>query len=155
MNLTPQSSPVWLVQRLTHDPQRKELRPDYMGSAEFEFGTLRHTFGLLAQASLTTSTYWWGRFQFWIVGTSRGTSHAHDLINDQFSTRKWRLKERTYLPEIYLEQSDYHARINAWMGCVEKHYRQDQDRDWCLFGIFTSEQAAQDFNAKIQASRIG
>lgn len=143
---TPANTPVYLVQRLNAPMGgQRPFDYDYMGSAEFEWGAIPHTFKLLGDLlpQLTITKYQCGEHACWIVATKEAKEHAYALFCDQLTESKWRLKERTAIKGAYDPNDKWGRGYVGWMGVVEKHNR--DHHPWHLFAIFKTEQGAKGF----------
>ena len=151
---SPENTPCWLVQRMkfnfTPSPDATGFHPafefDYMGSAEFEFGAIPNTARMLQARvkDLNVSLHYYGEHSVWVLGTDVGRAHAIKLFDDQMSDCKWRLKESTRIKDSYLTNTRWPSNFDCWMGVVQKA-SYDSLREWHLFGLFKTYEAAQAF----------
>lgn len=99
----------WLVQRLrvrTYQANRKgvdsKFEMDYMGSAEFEFGTLPDTLRKMRSNPYPDAVipFQIGKVTLYFVGIPASLEEAKALAVDQLGPRTMRFKEATCLNEL-------------------------------------------------------
>lgn len=120
----------WLIQRVV----ARELKDqtlgkgidgafifDYMGSSEFEWGTLPHSLRLMRAADAG-----WEPEKLkaggWYVGPSERLPIAEELVADQRGPMTWRLKERTLLSEGF-NAGPRGLRMDGWWAVETTHER--------------------------------
>lgn len=151
----------YLIQRLLHrhrkftTPARKGVdqffEMDYMGAAEFEWGALPES--LKEMSSLDNlkpvriqvdaeiqnrRTGYWEKIspEFWYVGPDHLLTTAREFITDQLTLNENRLKEPTFIKQIYTDPGSYYEKFAGWW-CVDKglpfaFFRTQQDaKNWC------------------------
>jgi len=118
---------------------------DYMGSAEFEFGTLPKT--LAAMRSLKSEIEMvkltaHGHDIFY-VGPAKSKDLAMELVQDQLSSGRhvYHLKESTYMDDSFgLDKNKYHADIIGWWTVCDSG---DLSKNWEPFALFKHEHNAR------------
>lgn len=158
---------VYLVQRVDKDPKFK-FAFDYMGSAEFEFGSVSHTIALwkkaleesliekplLFQSPRTFATSVNGikneDKNCWIAGTSAGIESAKAIFTKEIERGIFPLKERTLLFDSYKKPLDPNMPA-VWLGltypCHQKCYCNLTDarvRE-CIFAMAKDESTLKSF----------
>lgn len=162
------------VQRASHRPPNqassrakdidRHFSWDYMGSSEFEFGTLARTMNNFMHDWMKKGKVWApkklkmtsekGEHVFWYVGPIQHESTCLALLEDQLREGKWDLHERTDLKAACnLIDMAYPSRIDSWLaipteisrgyGSKEKWVKLDcKDRP---FAFFLKKEAAKAF----------
>lgn len=105
---------------------------DYMGSAEFEFGTLARTMNNLMHDWMKEGKVWVPKklkilvpdtngvhltkfqYTFWFVGPDKHETTAKQLIHDQLTDKKWMLHERSGITKES-EKKDW-DRTDSWFA---------------------------------------
>lgn len=160
---------VYLVQRMQYlgQPLRPEIigdafRFDYMGAAEFEFGSVRDTLTAMKTAwraeapeiehYLLPRPAGLGSYLFYVVGLPDAREHAREFIQDQMGADKWLLKERSMMHDNVVGHPPHNLRIDSWLGLLAGAFGPG-DHSKHLFFITTSAAASHAFYEYITKHR--
>lgn len=146
---------VYLVQRIElrdpPDPTRKGVDAlfafDYMGSAEFEFGTLPHSLRLMREQPLALRKMRSGEHIAWFIGRESDAPLAEALFADQIGPRAWRLKEWTEIDRAYGVRSDWPSRAVGWWAVQTKHA---SAKSWVPFAFFKGKAHAETWHEAVR-----
>jgi hypothetical protein len=116
---------VWAEPHSTKKGVDRYFGFDYMGSAEFEFGTLPTALKQMRSTDLVLERLTVKPHQVWYVGPKAISLTALSFFTDQLGPKRWPLKEWTAIKENYLTPPP--ARCLAFDGWWAL------DMDWILF----------------------
>lgn len=121
---------------------------DYMGSAEFEFGTLPHSLGVMrTRVNTILPLPEPAANPAWFYGRIEDLPIALALLKDQLGEEKWRLKERSQMKGSYAGRK-YDQEVIAWWAVQEK-YRSSSK--WYPFVIFQKKEDAESWSKGIDS----
>jgi hypothetical protein len=116
---------VYLVQRIIKKSYPSDGKGvdskfsfDYMGSAEFEFGTLPANLKIMRKTpakNIIISSLTFQDKVAWFVGKQEDLNEAQNLFADQLASRNWSLKECTFIHDQYYNEQSY-RKIDGWWG---------------------------------------
>jgi len=114
----------WLIQRIDrrrdvedsvyHTGIDRHFGFDYMGSAEFEFGTLPAALKRMRASSPDLIGFQVGANQFWFVGSPEDFSVAKAVFEDQLGKREMHFKECTFIRESVDPKEKYLKMLGWW-----------------------------------------
>ena len=133
---------------------------DYMGSAEFEFGTLARTMNSFMHDWMEAEKVWGPKEMktslveqsFWYVGPPKHEAAFMALVEDQLTDKEWDLHERSELRDA-CGLSKYTCRVDSWLAIPTEISRSYTNKTkWANikcedrpFAFFLKEEAAKAF----------